>query len=152
MNGWAIKRAFPSLGGKVTIEAGGNGAAAAVAGTEKAIQGLHRRLTRFDVDSELSLLNADPRAEVPSSPIMIRFAEAALYAGELSGGLVDATLLEAIERAGYTDSIDPDSAGSVPVAAESTDSFDRSRSTKGLPAGVMPRYNCVDETPFRALR
>ncbi|MGK2956372.1 MAG: FAD:protein FMN transferase [Solirubrobacterales bacterium] len=110
-----MKRTFRSLGGKVTIRAGGAGAAAAIASAEKATQDLHRRLTRFEVDSELCLLNSDPRREVPSSPLMIRFAEAVRTAGELSNGLVDATLLEAIEDAGYTDSIDSDSA--TPVAS-----------------------------------
>jgi len=114
MSSLPIKRTFSSLGGKVTIQAGGDGAVAGVAGAERAIRDLHRRLTRFDADSELSRLNANPRSEVPSSPIMVRFAEALRYAGELSDGLVDATLLGAIERAGYTESIDPDSAESAP--------------------------------------
>jgi thiamine biosynthesis lipoprotein len=64
----------------------------------------HRRLTRFDPKSELSRLNHDPRAEVPASPLIRRLAEAVGVAGERSGGLVDATLLDAIEAAGYTDS------------------------------------------------
>ena len=110
MSGRSVARTFASLGGKVNLQGGGDEALAAVAAAEKAIRDLHRRLTRFEDESELSRLNSDPRHQVPSSPIMIRFAEAARYAGELSGGLVDATLLEAIERAGYTESIDPDSA------------------------------------------
>ncbi|MDX6625507.1 MAG: FAD:protein transferase [Solirubrobacterales bacterium] len=65
----------------------------------------HRRLTRFDQKSELSRLNRDPRAEVPASPLVRRLAAAVRVAGERSGGLVDATLLDAIEAAGYTDSL-----------------------------------------------
>ncbi|MBK8293590.1 MAG: FAD:protein FMN transferase [Solirubrobacterales bacterium] len=110
MSGRSIQRTFSSLGGKVNLQGGGDGALEAVAAAEKAIRDLHRRLTRFEDDSELSRLNSDPRHQVPSSPVMIRFAQAARYAGELSGGLVDATLLEAIKKAGYTESIDPDSA------------------------------------------
>jgi thiamine biosynthesis lipoprotein ApbE len=43
--------------------------------------------------SELSRFNADPRATVPVSLEMARFAAAVRAAGELSGGPVDATLL-----------------------------------------------------------
>jgi len=60
-----------------------------------------RRLTRFDPGSELSRLNADPREAVPASPLVARLARAALWAGNTSGGLVDATLAGEIEAAGY---------------------------------------------------
>jgi FAD:protein FMN transferase len=62
----------------------------------------HQRFSRFLPDSELSLLNRDPRRELPVSRLMARFAQAVRSAGELTGGLVDATLLGDIERAGYT--------------------------------------------------
>jgi thiamine biosynthesis lipoprotein len=65
----------------------------------------HRQLSRFDPESELCRLNRDPRAEVPASPLMRRLVAAVLTAGSRSGGLVDATLLDAIERAGYMDSL-----------------------------------------------
>lgn len=142
MSDWPIKRTFRSLGGKVTIQAGGHGAPAAAAAAEKAIRNLHRRLTRFEADSELMLLNADPRTEVPSSPIMIRFAEAVCQAGELSDGLVDATLLEAIKRAGYTDSIDPDSARPDPIGL--TDSAGADRRPGGASTSSQWRSVTVD--------
>jgi thiamine biosynthesis lipoprotein len=62
----------------------------------------HQRFSRFLPDSELSLLNRDPRRQVPVRTSMARFAQAVRSAGELTGGLVDATLLGDIERAGYT--------------------------------------------------
>jgi thiamine biosynthesis lipoprotein len=65
----------------------------------------HRRLTRFEPGSELSRLNRDPRTEVPASPLLRRLAAAVRIAGSRSGGLVDATLLDAIERAGYRSSL-----------------------------------------------
>lgn len=65
----------------------------------------HRRLSRFDRESELCRLNRDSRAEVPASPLMRRLAAAVRTAGSRSGGLVDATLLDAIERAGYAGSL-----------------------------------------------
>lgn len=61
----------------------------------------HRRFSRFLSNSELSRLNADPRQTVPVRPLMARFAQAVRDAGELSGGLVDATLLHELEHAGY---------------------------------------------------
>lgn len=67
----------------------------------------HRRLSRFDPESELSRLNRDPRHEVPASPLLRRLVAAVLTAGLGSGGLVDATLLEEIERAGYATSREP---------------------------------------------
>jgi thiamine biosynthesis lipoprotein len=67
----------------------------------RSLQVWHRRFSRFEPGSELSLLNADPRREVPASELMVRLAAAVRVAGELSGGLVDATLIEQIESAGY---------------------------------------------------
>jgi thiamine biosynthesis lipoprotein len=61
----------------------------------------HDQLTRFAPDSDLSLANRDPRSTVPVSSMMTLFAEAALGAAELTGGLVDPTLVDEIERAGY---------------------------------------------------
>jgi len=65
----------------------------------------HSRLSRFLPDSELSRLNADPRETVPVSPLMRDFAIAARRAAELSDGLVDPTILPALQRAGYITSM-----------------------------------------------
>jgi thiamine biosynthesis lipoprotein len=62
---------------------------------------VHRRLTRFDPASDLCRLNADPRELVPAVALVRRFAQAVHWAGELSGGLVDATCLPVVEAAGY---------------------------------------------------
>jgi thiamine biosynthesis lipoprotein len=58
-------------------------------------------LTRFRPDSELSLLNADPRPAIPASALLRHFALAVRAAGARSGGLVDATLLAPLEHQGY---------------------------------------------------
>lgn len=105
----AFAATFPALGGTIAVEAGGVGADEFVERAAGTIRELHDRLTRFEPDSELSRLNRDPHRKVPASPIMLRFAGTVGYAGLLSGGLVDATLLDAVERAGYTDSIEPGS-------------------------------------------
>jgi len=67
----------------------------------RTLEGWHTRFSRFLPDSELSRLNADPRATVPVRALMARLAQAVREAGERSGGLVDATLLPELERAGY---------------------------------------------------
>lgn len=76
----------------------------------------HRRLSRFDPASELSRLNRDPRPTVAASPLLVELAAAARSAGELSDGLVDATLVDEIERAGYRDSLPQDRVALPPAA------------------------------------
>jgi thiamine biosynthesis lipoprotein len=80
---------------------GTRSAAEAVRAARSSLESWHERFSRFEPDSELSLLNDDPRIVVPAGGLMVRLAAAARFAGELSGGLVDATLVEQIERAGY---------------------------------------------------
>ena len=64
------------------------------------------RLSRFRPDSELSLLNADPRESVPASPLLRDAVRTALQAARSTDGLVDPTLLDELEDAGYVDSWD----------------------------------------------
>jgi FAD:protein FMN transferase len=61
-------------------------------------------LTRFHPGSELSLLNADPAPTRVTSKLLAAAVAAARAAAERSGGLVDPTLLGAIESAGYAES------------------------------------------------
>lgn len=74
----------------------------AVARVERTLEQWHARFSRFLPGSELSLLNADVRVEVPVSPLMLRLAQAVRLAGARTGGLVDATMVDQIESAGYT--------------------------------------------------
>lgn len=62
---------------------------------------IHRALTRFESQSELCRLNRDPRTTVPVSVLMAALAEAAVEAARASGGLVDVTVIDALEQAGY---------------------------------------------------
>lgn len=62
------------------------------------------KLSRFKPDSELCALNADPRPRVPASELLRRAVRAGLSAAERSGGLVDPTLADEIESAGYVGS------------------------------------------------
>jgi FAD:protein FMN transferase len=65
------------------------------------IEAIAARLTRFDPASELCALNADPRRDVPASPLLRRAVQAALLGARRTGGLADPTLLDAVEAAGY---------------------------------------------------
>ena len=76
-------------------------AASAVRDARETLLEWHLRFSRFVADSELCRLNGDSRREVPVSPLMARLARATSMAGSLTDGVVDATLLEQIERAGY---------------------------------------------------
>jgi thiamine biosynthesis lipoprotein len=76
------------------------------------------RLSRFDPASELSLLNHDPRPEVPASALLCAAAAAGVWAAQRTGGLVDPTLVEAIERTGYTSSRDEFEPASLTEALE----------------------------------
>ncbi len=58
-------------------------------------------LSRFRPDSELCRLNADPAAERSATPLMRIAVRAGLWAAERTRGLVDPTLLGALEDAGY---------------------------------------------------
>jgi thiamine biosynthesis lipoprotein len=64
------------------------------------------RLSRFRADSELSGLNHDPSARVAASTLLCAAVNAALWAAERSGGLVDPTLVRALEQSGYDHSLD----------------------------------------------
>jgi FAD:protein FMN transferase len=97
---------FGSTCAALVIGSGRAGSARdAVSLARSALLSWHRRFSRFLPDSELSLLNRDPRPRVPVRPLMARFAQAVRSAGSMTGGLVDATLLRDVELAGYTDDL-----------------------------------------------
>ena len=96
------------FGAEVLIEAEGEGAAARVEACRVLALRIHSALSRFEPESELSRLNRDPRERVPASPLMRRLVRATRDAGALSGGLVDATCLNALEQAGYRQSLPAD--------------------------------------------
>jgi FAD:protein FMN transferase len=99
------RHTFDCFGGRCTVivadAARPADAAAAAAMAKRALLTWHQRFSRFDLDSELSRLNADPTATVAVSPLMRRVVETALRAARDTGALVDATLADEIELAGY---------------------------------------------------
>jgi thiamine biosynthesis lipoprotein len=97
---------FDAMGSHVRILVGEPGpgmppAADAAADGRGFVEGFDRALSRFRPESELCRLNADPRERVPASELMRRAVAAGLFAAELTGGLVDPTLVGEIESAGY---------------------------------------------------
>ena len=97
---------FPCFGGRCEAIVQGSGPAGtpweAVARTRRRLEFWHGLLSRFDPASELSRLNDDPRSSVAVSPTMARFVQSAVNVAEWTGGLVDPTLIESLEGAGYT--------------------------------------------------
>jgi thiamine biosynthesis lipoprotein len=81
-------------------------AQAAVTSARRSLLAWHQRFSRFIATSELCRLNEDPRTTVPVRPLMAALAQAAVLAAEMTGGLVDATLTDEIERAGYAGDLD----------------------------------------------
>ena len=94
-------KAIEAFGGAAVVEIDSAAGTAPILTAEEVIQEVQRRLSRFDPESELSKLNDDPRERVPASPMMVRFATEARKAAELTGGLVDPTVLSLVEAAGY---------------------------------------------------
>src|SRR5688572_28704773 len=94
--------AFPAMGTAVRLLASPG---APLRAARALIEDLEARLTRFDPDSEVSRLNADPRETVPASQPLRDAVGAALAGAEATGGLADPTLLGAVVRAGYARSL-----------------------------------------------
>jgi thiamine biosynthesis lipoprotein len=97
---------FPCMGCdmRVLVEDGPDPHAAART-VQNQLGSIDARLSRFRPDSELARLNEDPRATVPASALLRIAVRAALWAAEASEGLVDPTLLDSLEGAGYRHSL-----------------------------------------------
>ncbi len=97
---------FDAMGSHVRLLIGEPGpgmapAEEAAAQGQRFVEDFDRTLSRFNPSSELCRLNADPRERVPASELMRRAIEAGVLAAEWSDGLVDPTLVDEIEGAGY---------------------------------------------------
>jgi thiamine biosynthesis lipoprotein len=78
----------------------------AVADRERAfVLDFGERLSRFRPDSELSALNGSPAQRVQAGELLRLAVRAGLWAARRSDGLVDPTLLHALERVGYEHSM-----------------------------------------------
>jgi FAD:protein FMN transferase len=97
---------FDAMGSHVRLLIGEPGpgmapAPVAAEGAREFILAFDAALSRFKPDSELSAFNADPRECVPASELLRSAVKAGLAAAERSDGLVDPTLADEIESAGY---------------------------------------------------
>jgi thiamine biosynthesis lipoprotein len=106
------------------------------------------RLSRFEPDSELSALNRDQRAEVPASGLLRAAVSAGVWAAELSGGLVEPTLVRALERVGYASSLD----GAQPASL--AEALAAAPSRRPAEPGVRSRWRevAVDEDAGTVIR
>ena len=93
-------RRFSALGSTCELLALGVGQAA-LERCEQRVREEEARFTRFVTDSELARLNAGDGRYVPVSPEMFAMLQAALWAYQESGGLVNAAILPALTAAGY---------------------------------------------------
>ncbi len=94
---------FPSMGttARLLVDADEATAARALRDARRRLDDHEATLSRFRPDSELCALNRDPREAVGASPGLCQAVRAALWAARRTGGLVDPTLLAALEEAGY---------------------------------------------------
>ncbi|MEA2144003.1 MAG: FAD:protein transferase [Solirubrobacteraceae bacterium] len=98
-------RTFTCFGGNTTVIVGGAGPLGepgeAVTVARDLLLVWHAAFSRFKPESELSSLNRDEGTSVAVTAIMARFVQAVVDAAQATGGLVDATMLDAIEAIGY---------------------------------------------------
>jgi thiamine biosynthesis lipoprotein len=138
---------FDAMGSHVRLLIGEPGprmapAPAAAERARKFVVEFDAALSRFKADSELSALNADPRECVPASELLRAAVKAGLAAAERSGGLVDPTLADEIESAGYVAS----RAGvpGVPLGSALAEAPSR-RPASPAPAARWRRFEVDDE-------
>lgn len=98
---------FDCFGARVNVIVAGEGEAGSPAAAARLAKRMlldwHGQFSRFEPGSELARLNADPRATVAVSRVMVEFVRATVLAAGQSGGLVDATMIREIEAAGYAE-------------------------------------------------
>lgn len=98
-------KTFTCFGGDCTVSVEGKGPLGspedAVVTIRDEMLDWHAIFSRFKPESELAKLNSSPDERVAVSPVMAKFVQAALRVAQRTDGLVDPTLLDEIEEAGY---------------------------------------------------
>jgi FAD:protein FMN transferase len=110
---------------------------------EQFFHAAHARFTRFETNSELSMLNASAGKPFAASPQMFEVVELAVKFSTLTDGWFNPTIIGALEAAGYDQTFDaikeardqPPTASS-PVSAVSAIALDARQRTITLPKGV----------------
>ena len=98
---------FACFGGTCAVRVASADPEPAVAAARDRMLDWHGRFSRFSPGSELSRLNADAREVVPVGEELASLLSQAVAAAHLTGGLVDPTLLDALESAGYAGDLRP---------------------------------------------
>ncbi len=102
-----LERSFRTMGTEISLLVGRPldpalpSESSVLASVERELLDFNGRLSRFLEDSELSLLNRDPREVVPASELLRNAVRAGVWGAERTNGLVDPTLLGELEAAGY---------------------------------------------------
>ncbi|MDX6424308.1 MAG: FAD:protein transferase [Gaiellaceae bacterium] len=92
-----VDLSFPCMGSTFRVlVAGGVDAENAAVAARTLLEGMDESLSLFKPDSELSLLNNDPRPVVPASTRLRDAVRAALWGAERSDGLSDPTTTDAV--------------------------------------------------------
>jgi thiamine biosynthesis lipoprotein len=104
-------------------------------GAEAVLRHHQHVLSRFDPDSELSRLNAAVSETVRVSPTVLAFLTAARWALDRSEGLVDATVIDAVEASGYRESLARDRAASCSLREALFAAPDRRAAIPRQPSG-----------------
>ncbi len=99
-----LTTSFRAMGSTVQLllEADTPAASTAFASVPLMLARWEGELSRFQPDSALCRLNDAPGEWMPVSPVFAAVLETALWAAEATGGLVTPTVLDALERSGYT--------------------------------------------------
>lgn len=101
---------FPAMGCAMRLLVGppadgdGIGSEQTASKARELLESFGSRLSRFEPGSELVQLNSDLRETVAVSPLMVSMVGAALWAAKRTDGLLDPTLVDDLERAGYATS------------------------------------------------
>jgi FAD:protein FMN transferase len=138
---------FDAMGSHVRLLIGepGPGMEPAEAAAERArrfVAEFDAKLSRFKPESELCAFNADRRERVPASALLRAAVRAGIAAAERSGGLVDPTLADEIESAGYVSS--RAGVAGEPLADALAEAPER-RPAKPNPAARWRRFEIDDE-------
>lgn len=114
---------------------------AAAASARRWLEHFDARMSRFRADSELCALNRDPHEAVPASALLRATVSAGLWAARQTGGLVDPTLVDDLERAGYASSL----AGTTPAPLSDALAAAPARTAAGPSPEAQWRLVVVDD-------
>ena len=133
---------FAAMGCDVRILVAGRGAADALPEARRLVEDFDARLSRFRPTSELCALNVDPSATVPTSTLLRAALRGGLWAAQRTNGLVTPVVVDALEAAGYRQSL----AGATPAPLSAALAAAPPRRAAGPDPAQPWRRVAVDDT------